>query len=126
MKPLSFCVGLFGLLALLQPALERSFSGALLGVVALICAVTTYRSSAISSFLKIFVGIFSAETIVFGLAVLAVRAGLWPAAYAQYQPPESLPLTVAIFSILTYLAAQLDTVRQIMRIADHYFDTDTP
>ncbi len=124
MKPLSFCVGVFGLLALVQPALERSFSGALLGVVALLCAVTTFRSSAISSFLRIFVGIFSIETIVFGVAVLAARAGAWPAAYALYEPPESLPLTVAIFSILTYGAAQSGTVRQIMRIADRYFDAD--
>src|SRR3974390_3915340 len=122
MKLLSLCVCLFGLLVLVQPALELNSAGALLGGVALICAVTTFRSSAISSFLKIFVAIFSTETIVFGLAVLAVRTGLWPAAYAQYQPPESLALTVAIFSILTYVAAQLDTVQQIMRIADRYFE----
>jgi vitamin B12/bleomycin/antimicrobial peptide transport system ATP-binding/permease protein len=125
MNLLSFCVGLFGLLALVQPMLEQSFPGAFLGVVALICAATTFRSSSISSFLKIFVGIFSTETIVFGLAVLAARAGLWPAGYAEYMPPESLPLTVAIFSILTYAAAQSGTVRQIMRIADHYFEADT-
>ena len=124
MKLLSFCVGLFGLLALVQPVLEQSLSGAVLGAFALICAVTTFRSFSISSFLKIFVAIFSTETILFGLVVLAIRAGLWPAAYAEYQPPESLPLTVAIFSILTYVAAQLDTVRQIMRIADRYFETD--
>jgi len=125
MKLLSFCVGLFGLLALVQPMLEQNLPGAFLGVVALICAATTFRSTAISSFLKIFVGIFSTETIVFGLASLAARAGLWPAAYADYIPPESLPLTVAIFSILTYAAAQSGTVRQIMRIADHYFEADS-
>src|SRR5215469_7299479 len=125
MKLLSFCVGLFGLVALLQPALEMSLAGALLGVVALICAFTTFRSAAISHFLKIFVGIFSTETIVFGLPVLAGRAGLWPAVYRDYVPPESLPLTVAIFSILTYAAAQSGTVRQIMRIADRYFEADS-
>ena len=34
-------------------------------------------------FPKIFVAIFSAETIVFGLAVVAGRTGFWPTAYAQ-------------------------------------------
>jgi vitamin B12/bleomycin/antimicrobial peptide transport system ATP-binding/permease protein len=82
--------------------LEKSLSC----IVVLLCAATTFRSSGISSFLKIFVGIFSAETIVFGLAVLAGRAGLWPAIYAEYLPSESLPLTVAIFSIIVYVVAQ--------------------
>ena len=102
MKPLSVALVLFGVLALLQPARQLDLPGALLGVVVLLCAATTFRSKAISSFLKIFVGIFSTETIVFGLAVLAGRAGLWPADYTDYLPPESLSLTVAIFSILVY------------------------
>jgi putative ATP-binding cassette transporter len=122
MKALSICVALFGLAALVQPAIELNFSGALLGIVALICAGTTFRSAAISSFLKIFVRTFSTETIVFGLAVLAGRSRFWPSDYAQYLPPESLPITVAIFSILVYLVAQSDTVRQIMKIADRYFN----
>ena len=41
---------------------------------------TTFWSAAISSFLKVFVAIFSTETIVFGLAVVAGRAGFWPTA----------------------------------------------
>ena len=122
MKPLSVSVALFGLLALVQPAIEMDLSGALLGSVILLCAATTFRSTAISSFLKIFVGIFSTETIVFGVAVLAGRAGLWPTDYAEYLPPESLPLTVAVFSILVYAVAQSGTVGQIMRIADRYFN----
>jgi putative ATP-binding cassette transporter len=56
--------------------------------------------------------------------VLAGRAGLWPADYAAYLPPESLPLTVAIFSILVYLVAQVPAVRQITRIADRYFEAN--
>jgi putative ATP-binding cassette transporter len=124
MKPLSVSVALFGLLALVQPAIEMDLSGALLGSVILLCAATTFRSTAISSFLKIFVGIFSTETIVFGVAVLAGRAGLWPTDYAEYLPPESLPLTVAVFSILVYAVAQSGTVGQIMRIADRYFNAD--
>ena len=115
MRPLSIAVALLGFAALAQPALQMNLSAALLGAVVLICAVTTYRSDAISSFLKIFVGIFSAETLVFGLAVVVARAGYWPSAFAQEEPPESLPLTVAIFSILVTVVAQFPTVGQIMR-----------
>jgi vitamin B12/bleomycin/antimicrobial peptide transport system ATP-binding/permease protein len=122
MKRLSVAVALFGLVALVQPLAQMDVAASLLGVAALVCAFTTYRSAAISSFLKIFVGIFSTETIVFGLAVVAERAGLWPRYFAQELPPESLPLTVAIFSILVYVVAQFRTVEQIMRIADRYFN----
>jgi vitamin B12/bleomycin/antimicrobial peptide transport system ATP-binding/permease protein len=122
MKPLSFAVALFGLVALVQPVLQMNVGEALLGVVVLIAAVTTFRSTGISSFLKVFVGIFSIETIIFGLAVVVARAGYWPKYFAGELPPESLPLTVAIFSILVYVVAQWPTVGQIMRIADRYFD----
>ena len=122
MKLLSIGVALFGLLALAVAETSQDVTTALLGGTALLCAFTTFRSIAISSFLKIFVGIFSTETIVFGLAVLAAKAELWPAAYEEYQPPESLPLTVAIFSILVFLVAHVEVVRQITRIADRYFN----
>jgi putative ATP-binding cassette transporter len=122
MKVLSIAVGLFGLVALIQPVVQANLPAALLGGVALLAAVTTYRSASISSFLKIFVGIFSTETILFGAAVVVARDGLWPHYFAAELPPESLPLTVAIFSILVYAVAQLPTVRQIMGIADRYFN----
>jgi hypothetical protein len=95
MKPLSICVALFGLLALVVAALAQDASTAVLGVAAFICAFTTFRSAAISTFLKIFVGIFSIETIVFGLLVLVARAELWLKAYGDYELLESLPLSVA-------------------------------
>src|SRR5579862_4830840 len=122
MKPLSLCVAIFSLLTLIVAAITKDISIAVLGVVAALSAFTTFRSSAISSFLKIFVLIFSTETIVFGLAVLAVRADLWPETYAEYRLHNSLPLTVAIFSIVVYLMAQSPTVQKIMHIADRYFD----
>jgi vitamin B12/bleomycin/antimicrobial peptide transport system ATP-binding/permease protein len=122
MKPLSIAVALFGLIALIQPVKEMNAGMAVLGVVTLIAALTTFRSAAISSFLRIFVAIFSVETIVFGLAVVVARAGWWPAYFVEELPPDSLPLTVAIFSILVYVVSRLRTVEQIMRIADRYFD----
>jgi putative ATP-binding cassette transporter len=123
MKALSLGVALFGLIALAQPVIDRNLPEVLINSVALVCAYTTFRSTAISSFLKIFVAIFSTETIVFGLPVVAGRSGLWPFD-PQYLPPESLPLTVAIFSILVYVAAQLPIVHQVTRIADRYFNAD--
>jgi putative ATP-binding cassette transporter len=122
MRPLSLGVALFGLLALVVAATGADATTAVLAVAALLCAFTTFRSTTISSFLKIFIGIFSTETIVFGLAVLAGKVELWPAAYAEYLPPESLPLTVTIFSILVYVIAHIQVVQQITRIADRYFD----
>ena len=122
MRPLSVAVALFGLAALVQPVMQMNIAAALLGGAVLVCAVTTFLASKISSFLKVFVSIFSTETIVFGIPVLLVRAGRWPEGFAQYLPPESLPLTVAIFSILVYAVAQIPTVGQITRIADRYFN----
>src|SRR6202043_2803775 len=52
------------------------------------------------------------------------RGGLWPQVYEDYELPESLPLSVAIFSIAVYVVAQADVVRQITRIADRYFNAD--
>ena len=45
MKPLSVTLVLFGVLALLQPARQLDLPGALLGVVVLLCAATTFRST---------------------------------------------------------------------------------
>jgi putative ATP-binding cassette transporter len=122
MKTLSVGVALIGLLGLMQSIIEMKPSGGLLPVVFLICAVTTFRSADVSSFLKIFVGIFSTEVLIFGLPALAGRAGLWPVEYAHYVPPDTLPLTLAAFSIAVYVVAQFGTIRQIMQIADRYFN----
>ncbi|MEA2994384.1 MAG: vitamin B12/bleomycin/antimicrobial peptide transport system ATP-binding/permease protein [Alphaproteobacteria bacterium] len=121
MKILGFSVALFGLLALLLAVVSEDAFAAGLGVTALLCGFTTFRAAAISSFLKIFVAIFSAETILFGLATLAAHAGFWPEAYLDYRLPDALALTVAIFSIVVYIVAHTPVVRQITRIADLYF-----
>jgi vitamin B12/bleomycin/antimicrobial peptide transport system ATP-binding/permease protein len=117
MKPLSIGVGLFGITALAVAVAGQDPTTAALAAAALLCAFTTFNAATISSFLKIFVGIFSTETIIFGLAVLVGKAGLWPADYEDYLPPASLPMAVAVFSILVYLVAQIKVVRQMTRIA---------
>src|SRR5215468_5874435 len=107
MKLLSIGVGLFGIIALAVALTGDDVTTAVLGATALLCAFTTFNATTISSFLKIFIAIFSTETIVFGLAVLAGKVGLWPTDYADYLPPVSLPMAVAVFSILVYLVAQI-------------------
>ena len=79
MKILSVCVALFGLLALLVAEEFHDLAGGVLGVTALISALAIWRSVNLSSFLKIFMAIFSIETIVFGLCVLAAEASLFAA-----------------------------------------------
>ncbi len=122
MKTLGGGVGAFAILAALAAGRTGDDFLYVVAAVAALCAAATWASASISSFLKIFVAIFSAETIVFGLATLGVRAGLWPDQFKEYLPPDSLPLTVALFSILVYLVAGRPTVREMTRIADRYFD----
>ena len=88
---------------------------------ALVCAVTTWRSEVISSFLQIFVCIFSVETIVFGLAVVAQRLGMLPARLEALRIPDELPVTVAVFSILVFTIGRLPTLRPMIGIAGLYY-----
>jgi putative ATP-binding cassette transporter len=126
MRKLSFGVAAVGLLALALGLKAGDGWEVGLGVSALICAVTTYLSAGISSYLKVFAGIFSIETIASGLLAVIIKAGLWPAAFADYTPPDTFldtfPITVAVFSILTYVLAHVPVVRQITRIADLYYE----
>src|ERR1700730_6991289 len=101
MRILSFGVAAFGLLALVLGFHAGDGWESGLGVAPLLCAATTYLSAGISSYLKIFVAIFSIETIVFGLLVAVNKAGLWPADYADYTLPNPLPLRVPVCSMLT-------------------------
>jgi len=123
MRYLSIAVALFGLLALALGVQSGDGWEIGLGVCALLCAGTTYLSTAISTYLKIFIRIFSTETIVFGLAVVVAKAGLWPEAYKSLILPDPLPITVALFSVLTYLVTQIPVMRQITRLSDLYYDT---
>jgi vitamin B12/bleomycin/antimicrobial peptide transport system ATP-binding/permease protein len=124
MKPLSAAAACFGCLVLVVGWRGMDASLALLCGSALVCAVVTFRACAISSFLRIFIGLFSLEMIALGLAVLAGRAGLWPQSYSDYLPPDWLPPAMAVFSILVYAIARLPVVAQITRIADRYFEAN--
>jgi putative ATP-binding cassette transporter len=123
MKLLGLALGAFAIATLVLSQWLGANGLILLGVAAAIAAVTTFRSQTVSSFLKIFIGVFGVETIVFGAAILLAKAGLWPAGYEDFMPPESLPVTVAIFSILVHAISFIPVVRAMTRIADRYFDT---
>ncbi len=122
MKILAFAAAIFSLAVVAVAQLTRDPMVAILAAAAMVCAYTTFRSSAISSFLKIFAAIFTIELVVFGAAYLVARMNWWPANLAEYRLPESLPLTVAMFSILVYVVSFIPLVRSMTRIADRYFD----
>jgi putative ATP-binding cassette transporter len=126
MRNLGVAVAVFASLAFAVAVHSGAHGLFLLAGFALVCAYTTWRSERISSFLKIFVTVFSTETIVFGLARLAEIEALVPEALAPYTLPETMPLAVAVFSILTFLVSHVAVVRQMTRIADLYFETREP
>jgi vitamin B12/bleomycin/antimicrobial peptide transport system ATP-binding/permease protein len=105
-----------GLVASDPTLLGIAFAGLLLSAAA-------WQSAGISSFLRIFAGIFAVEYVVFGLAFLAVRAGYWPESLGEIAAPPSLPITMAVFGIIVWAISRVPTVRAVMRIADLYFDT---
>ena len=94
-----------------------------LGLVGLLLSAATWKSTRISAFLQVFIGIFGTEYVIFGAVVLLVRRGLWPEALTDFGPPSSLPVTVAVFGILVWAASHLTVIKSITRIADLYFDT---
>lgn len=122
MKILALAAAVLSLVAAFVAHMKGDSIVALLATAALVCAYTTYRSAAISSFLKIFAAIFTTETVLFGAIFLIEKMNWWPVSLNEYRLPESLPLTVAIFSILVYAASFIPIVLSMTRIADRYFD----
>lgn len=123
MKILAIIVAVFALAA--AGVAEKSADATLgmLAAASLVCAFTTYRARTISSYLKIFAAIFAIEVVIFGPLCLAAKVNLWPASLADYELPDSLPITVAMFAILVYLVSFIPLVQSMMRIADRYFET---
>jgi putative ATP-binding cassette transporter len=123
MPLLAVLVGLFSAAAAAVSLKTGDNIVLLLAGVGFLCAFTTYRSRTISTFLQIFAAIFAAETVIFGTVFLIAQTGLWPSSLEDYEFPESLPLTVAIFGILVHAISFIPVVRSMTRIADRYFDT---
>src|SRR5580704_2647624 len=123
MHILAVLVGLFSAAAAVASWKTGDNIVLLLAGVGFLCAFTTYQSRTISTFLQIFATIFAIETVIFGIVFLISEIGLWPASLEEYELPESLPLTVAIFGILVHAISYIPVVRSMTRIADRYFDT---
>ena len=122
MKILAVAVALFAVLAFAVGWKAGDVTMELLGPFALIAAYCCWRSGPISRFLKIFIALFSTETILFGLAALAALAGYWPKALQDAFLPTTVVLTVAIFAILVFAVSHIPVVRAMTRIADRFFN----
>jgi vitamin B12/bleomycin/antimicrobial peptide transport system ATP-binding/permease protein len=126
MKSLANAVGAFAAATLVVGALRPDMYVFFLAAAAIGCAITTSRAAGISIFLRIFVAIFAVETILFGACFLANRLDLWPKAYADLLPPDSLALTVALFGSFIYAISYIPIVRKMTAIADPYFYDAAP
>ncbi|WP_294539346.1 SbmA/BacA-like family transporter [uncultured Rhodoblastus sp.] len=124
MRLLGLAVAIFGIIsgfagyALSDPTLD------LLAAASLIVAYCCQRSGPMSPFLKIFLALFSVETILFGLGDFAGRFGYWPKALQEARFPPTLALTVAMFAIIVFAVSHLPVVRTLTRIADRFFRAD--
>jgi putative ATP-binding cassette transporter len=124
MTLLGLTVALFGILSgvagyrFSDPTLD------LLAVASLIVGYCCLRSAPVSQFLKIFLALFAAETIIFGLGSISALLGYWPPALAETPIPPTMPLTVAMFAIIVFVISHVPVVRALTRIADRYFLAD--
>jgi putative ATP-binding cassette transporter len=123
MHLLAALVALFSAAAALAGLRAADHIVLLLAAAGFLCALTTYQARRISTFLQIFAAIFAAETVIFGIIYLVAQIGLWPPSLEDYEFPESLPLTVAIFGILVYALSHVPVVQSMTHIADRYFNT---
>ena len=124
MKSLSAVIAIFAVAAAAAGFSKGDVQIYFLAAASFICAFTTFRSQNISTFLKIFVGIFGTEVAVFGGVYLLSKTGYWPERLADFLPPESLPVTVAIFGILVFGVSHIHVIGKMCRIADPYFEAD--
>lgn len=122
MRVLAILVGIFALAAAIISMEVGDTIIMVLAGAGLLCAFTTFKSRAISTYLRIFAAIFAAETVIFGLVFLTTKIGFWPISLEDYELPESVPLTVAIFAILVYAVSFIPVVRSMTGIADRYFN----
>ncbi|MBV1704498.1 MAG: ABC transporter ATP-binding protein/permease, partial [Hyphomicrobiales bacterium] len=121
MKALAAAVAAFAALVLAVGLAHPGASIFLLAGASATLAVTTLLGAGLSRFLKIFVVVFAVETIVFGAIFLAATLGAWPTGFTSFLPPDSEPLTTAVFGVLVYAASFFPAVGRMTRIADRYF-----
>lgn len=125
LRILAILAAAFALTAFVAGQVSTIPEGMGLAGTGLVLAAAIWQARTISSFLRIFLTLFTVEYAVFGAAVLASGVGWWPSALAGFLPPSSLPVTVGIFGILVVGVSYIPVIRTITGIADRYFDADT-
>ncbi len=119
-------LGLFAVLALIVGGFEREGMTIGLGVASALGAAASWPALRIPTFLKMMSELFAVETVIFGLVSLAVALGAWPASFAEYAPPNYLPIATALFVVALTLVSFVPFVQRMMRIADPFFEARTP
>ncbi len=126
MRPLSIALAIFALTAIYSGFSHDDVMMLGLGAASLVSAGLMASPLQSSSFFNILNGLFAVETILFGIVNLIDLDGFWPQSYADYVPPRYLPLATALFIVALYAISQLPFVRRMMKIADPYFEAETP
>jgi vitamin B12/bleomycin/antimicrobial peptide transport system ATP-binding/permease protein len=116
----------FAVLALVIGAYEEDEMTLLIGGASALAAVASLPRWKMSSFLTLLMDLFTAETVLFGLADLITLLGYWPHGYEDYQLPSYLPLATALFMVVIFGVSHFPMVRKIMALADPFFDARTP
>ena len=121
--PLLACFVFAAAAALLFTGLQSDNSEWIgLAAAGFLAGLATWRATSISSFLRIFAGLFAAEFVLFSGILLAAHFEFWPAMLAAAIPPVSLTASVAIFAILIHTISYVPVIRRVTHIADRYFE----
>ena len=121
MKLLGMIVAIVSVLTAVVAVASNHHVLFLLAAFSVCAAVTTYRSVGISTFLQILIVFFSVETAVLSLFVYVSAFGFWPQALEGVRIPSTVVMTVALFSIVSYLTSFIPVVRKSVAITDRYF-----
>ena len=125
MKLLALVVALFSVVAVYVAHASGHGVVYLLAGFSFLAAVVTFMAAEkTSTFIRILIRLFATETVLFGLCVCANALGYWPRALNEYRMPSSVAITVALFAVLSYVAALIPVARRALAIADRYFRND--
>lgn len=123
MRLLSILVAVMAAAALAVGVSAQSAGIIGMGVIGLLLAAVTFRSPALTFFLRIFSGVFAIEYVLFGAAALLAQTGLWPTVLGIPPVPTSLPTTVGVFGVLIYAISFVPVIARISRLASPFFES---
>ena len=122
MKLLAVAVATFALaVAYVAHASGHGVFYVLSGFSLLAAGVTFQAAGRTSTFLQVLIRLFAVEIVLLGTCVCLGALDLWPEALSGVRVPSSVASTVALFCVLTYLAAFIPVARRALAITDRYF-----